>query len=118
MDRKLFKSILLIITYAVVLVMALVIVCVKGKQAQLRHIERHELRFIILSGLTTGLSWLCYYYAIQNGIVSVVVPIDKLSIVVSIFFSYLVFHERLSRRSLLGLALMVLGTLGMTFISL
>ena len=102
----------------VVLVMALVIVCVKGKQAQLRHIERHELRFIILSGLTTGLSWLCYYYAIQNGIVSVVVPIDKLSIVVSIFFSYLVFHERLSRRSLLGLALMVLGTLGMTFISL
>ncbi len=102
----------------VVLVMAAVIVCMKGKQHQLRTIERRELGFILLSGLATGMSWLCYYYAIQNGVVSVVVPIDKLSIVISIVFSYFVFHEHLSRKGLAGLLLMVAGTLGMTFISL
>lgn len=101
----------------VVLVMAAVIVVMKGKQAQVRQIEKRELRFILLSGLATGMSWLCYYYAIQKGVVSVVVPIDKLSIVVSIAFSYLVFHERLSRKGLAGLMLMVAGTLGMTFVS-
>ncbi|MGN0972277.1 MAG: EamA family transporter [Aristaeellaceae bacterium] len=102
----------------VVLVMALVIVLMKGKQGQLLHPDRKELGFIILSGLATGASWLCYYYAIQHGVVSVVVPIDKLSILVSIGFSYVVFKERLSRKGLLGLALMVAGTLGMTLISL
>ena len=102
----------------VVLVMALVIVLMKGKQGQLLHPDRKELGFIILSGLATGASWLCYYYAIQHGVVSVVVPIDKLSILVSIGFSYVVFKERLSRKGLLGLALMVIGTLGMTLISL
>ncbi len=101
----------------VVLIMAAVIVVMKGKQAQVRQIEKRELRFILLSGLATGMSWLCYYYAIQNGVVSVVVPIDKLSIVVSIAFSYFVFHERLSRKGLIGLGLMVAGTLGMTFVS-
>ncbi|MGN0764194.1 MAG: EamA family transporter, partial [Aristaeellaceae bacterium] len=74
----------------VVLVMALVIVLMKGKQGQLLHPDRKELGFIILSGLATGASWLCYYYAIQHGVVSVVVPIDKLSILVSIGFSYVV----------------------------
>ena len=102
----------------VVLVMALVIVLMKGKQGQLLHPDRKELGFIILSGLATGASWLCYYYAIQHGVVSVVVPIDKLSILVSIGFSYVVFRERLSRKGLLGLGLMVAGTLGMTLISL
>ena len=102
----------------VVLVMALVIVLMKGKQGQLLHPDRKELGFIILSGLATGASWLCYYYAIQHGVVSVVVPIDKLSILVSIGFSYVVFKERLSRKGLLGLALMVIGTLVMTLISL
>ena len=102
----------------VVLVMALGIVLMKGKQSQLLHPDRKELGFIILSGLATGASWLCYYYAIQHGVVSVVVPIDKLSILVSIGFSYVVFRERLSRKGLLGLALMVIGTLGMTLISL
>ena len=102
----------------VVLVMALVIVLMKGKQGQLLHPDRKELGFIILSGLATCASWLCYYYAIQHGVVSVVVPIDKLSILVSIGFSYVVFKERLSRKGLLGLALMVIGTLGMTLISL
>ncbi len=102
----------------VVLVMALVIVLMKGKQGQLLHPDRKELGFIILSGLATGASWLCYYYAIQHGVVSVVVPIDKLSILVSIGFSYVVFKERLSSKGLIGLALMVIGTLGMTLISL
>ena len=69
--------------------------------------------FVVLSGLATGASWLCYYYAIQNGAVSVVVPIDKLSILVSIAFSTVVFKERLTRRSGLGLAFMVCGTLVM-----
>ncbi len=97
----------------VVLVMAWVIVFLKGKQTQLKTLDRRELGFIALSGLATGGSWLCYYYAIQNGVVSVVVPIDKMSILVTVLFSYVVFHERLSRRALLGLALMTLATLAM-----
>ena len=97
----------------VVLVMAWVMVFVKGEQKGLKGIDRRELGFIGLSGLATGASWLCYYYAIQNGVVSVVVPIDKLSIVVTVLFSYIVFREKLSRKSLLGLCLMVAATLGM-----
>lgn len=97
----------------VVLVMAWGIVFAKGKQIQLKSIDRKELLFIVLSGLATGASWLCYYYAIQNGIVSVVVPIDKMSILVSIAFSYIVFHEKLSKKAFLGLLLMVCGTLTM-----
>lgn len=99
---------------AVVLVMAWLIVLMKGKQKQIKKINRGELAFILLSGLATGASWLCYYYAIQNGMVSVVVPIDKLSIVITVIFSYIVFGEKLSRKALLGLLLMVFGTLIMT----
>ena len=95
----------------VVLFMAWMIVFAKGKQNQVKTLDKRELRFIALSGLATGASWLCYYYAIQNGVVSVVVPIDKLSIVVSIAFSYFVFHEKLTKKSALGLCLMVFGTL-------
>ena len=95
----------------VVLAMAWLIVGVKGKGPALKEVPGKELLFILLSGITTGASWLCYYYAIQNGIVSVVVPIDKLSILVSILFSGIVFHEKLHRRAALGLALMVAGTL-------
>lgn len=97
----------------VVLVMAWVIVFMKGKQAQVRAIDKRESAFICLSGLATGASWLCYYYAIQNGIVSVVVPIDKLSILVTVAFSWLVFKEKLGRRSSAGLLMMVAGTLAM-----
>ena len=97
----------------VVLVMAWGIVFAKGKHRGLSRIDRRELAFVLLSGLATGASWLCYYYAIQNGVVSVVVPIDKLSILVSIAFSAVVFKERLTRRSGLGLAFMVCGTLVM-----
>ena len=95
----------------VVLVLAWGIVFARGKHKMIKAIDRRELLFIALSGLATGGSWLCYYYAIQNGIVSVVVPIDKLSILVTIAFSYLVFKEKLSKKAGLGLALMTLGTL-------
>jgi len=97
----------------VVLIMAWAIVFMKGKGGQVRKIDRRELMFISLSGIATGASWLCYYYAIQTGIVSVVVPIDKLSILVSVGFSYIVFKEKLSKKAAAGLALMVAGTLAM-----
>lgn len=98
---------------AVVLVMAWVIVFIKGKQTKIKEIDKKELFFIALSGIATGGSWLCYYYAIQKGVVSVVMPIDKLSIVVSIVFSYFVFKEKLTKKALLGLVLMVLATISM-----
>lgn len=97
----------------VVLVMSWLIVFMKKKQAQVKEVDRKELAFIFFSGIATGGSWLCYYYAIQNGIVSVVVPIDKLSIVVSVAFSWLVFKEKLSAKAFAGLTLMVLATLAM-----
>ena len=99
----------------VVLIMAWVIVFARGKQAQLKSIDKKELLFIGLSGIATGASWLCYYYAIQNGEVSVVVPIDKLSIIVTVIFSYFVFKEKLSKKAFAGLCLMVAGTLLMVF---
>lgn len=97
----------------VVLVMAWIIVFMKGKQPLLKKLDGREVMFICLSGIATGASWLCYYYAIQNGVVSVVVPIDKMSILVSIGFSYIAFKEKLSRKALCGLALMTVGTLVM-----
>lgn len=103
-----------LIRTGVVLVMAWLIVFVKGKQPQVKSADRKELSFILLSGITTGASWLCYYYAIQNGIVSVVVPIDKLSILVTVVFSYLVLKEKLTVKAWTGLCLMVCGTLIMT----
>ena len=99
----------------VVLIMAWVIVFARGKQTQLKNIDKKELLFIGLSGIATGASWLCYYYAIQNGEVSVVVPIDKLSIIVTVIFSYFVFKEKLSKKAFAGLCLMVVGTLLMVF---
>ena len=97
----------------VVLVMAWLIVFVKGKQHTLKLVPKKELGFICLSGLATGGSWLCYYKALQDGLASVVVPIDKLSILVSIGFSALVFKEHLSKKAAFGLVLIVGGTLMM-----
>ena len=97
----------------VVLVMAWVMVFVQGKQGQMRTVPRNELGFICLSGLATGGSWLCYYKALQLGPASLVAPIDKLSILVTVLFSYLVFHEKLSKKALAGLAVLVAGTLVM-----
>ena len=97
----------------IVLIMAWLIVLAGGKQKQIRDVSRKSWTFIILSGIATGLSWLCYYRALQDGPISVVLPIDKLSILISIAFAYIIFKERLTRRSGLGLAMIVTGTLGM-----
>ena len=99
----------------VVLVMSWMMVFVTGKGTQVRAIPKNELGFICLSGLATGGSWLCYYKALQDGPASVVAPIDKLSILVTILFSYLVFHEKLSKKAAVGLILVVGGTLLMLF---
>ncbi len=98
---------------SVVLVMSWIMVFVTGKQGALKEICKRELLFIFLSGIATGGSWLCYYKALQDGLASVVVPIDKLSILVTITFSYIVFHEKLSKRSGAGLISIVAGTLAM-----
>ena len=95
----------------VVLVMSWVMVFVTGKQKEINRISKKELLFICLSGLATGGSWLCYYKALHDGLASVVVPIDKLSILVTILFSYIVFHEKLSKKTAFGLVLTVGGTL-------
>lgn len=100
---------------AVVLVLSWAIVFARGKQRELKAQDKKELLFIALSGIATGASWLCYYYAIQAGEVSVVVPIDKLSIVVTVAFSYVVFKEKLSVKAFGGLLLMIVGTLLMVF---
>lgn len=101
----------------VVLVMAWCVVFAKGKLGKLKSLDKRELIFIGLSGLATGASWLCYYYAVQNGVVSVVVPIDKLSIVITVLFSYIVFKERLSVKAFVGLLLMIAGTLLMAIMA-
>lgn len=101
---------------SVVLVMAWLMVFVKNKQSQIKDVDRKELLFIILSGFATGGSWLCFYRALQDGLASIVVPIDKLSILVTIGFSRVVFHEKLSRKALLGLILITVGTVTMTMI--
>lgn len=95
----------------VVLIMAWMIVFVTGKKDTLKHIDKHSMLFLILSGISTGASWLCYYRALKTGQAGVVVPIDKLSILVTIAFSYIVLREKLSLKSWLGLILITAGTL-------
>ena len=97
----------------IVLIMAWIIVFYTGDYKGIRKISKKSWTFIVLSGIATGLSWLCYYRALQDGPISVVLPIDKLSTLVSIAFAYIVFKERLTKKSGLGLALIVAGTLGM-----
>ena len=97
----------------VVLVMAWIVVFVTKKQGEIKNMDGKSWRFLILSGLTTGLSWLCYYKALQDGEASIVVPIDKLSIIVTIAFSYFVLKEKLTKKSLLGLVLIITGTLAL-----
>ena len=97
----------------VVLVMAWIIVFATKKQRDIKKIDKRSLIFLILSGVATGASWLCYYKALQDGLASIVVPIDKLSILFTVLFSYFIFHEKLSKKSLLGLILIVSGTLVM-----
>lgn len=99
----------------VVLVMAWGIVFFQKKHVLIKDIDRKSWIFIALSGLATGLSWLCYYRALQEGKASVVVPIDKLSIVVTIAFSYLFLKEKLTRKAFAGLLLIITGTILLLF---
>ena len=98
---------------AVVLVMAWIVVFVNGKQNTVKDIDRKSWLFLVFSGFATGGSWLCYYRVLQTGPASVIVPIDKLSILVTVAFSYIVFHEKLSLKSGTGLLLIVAGTLAL-----
>lgn len=95
----------------VVLIMAWLVVFVTKKQGDIKNIDKRSWKFMLLSGLTTGFSWLCYYKALQDGEASIVVPIDKLSIVVTIIFSYVILKEKLNRKSFIGLVGIVIGTL-------
>ncbi len=96
---------------AVVLAMSWVMVIVSSKRAEIRKVRRSDVAFIVLSGLATGASWLCFFKALQEGPASIVVPIDKLSILVAILLSFVVLKERLSRKAALGLAGIVIGTM-------
>lgn len=111
--RKTDSTVATAIRTIVVLIFSWAMVFLVGSQNQLGSIGGKTLLFLVLSGLATGASWLCYYRALQDGPASLVVPIDKLSILVTVLFSYVVFHEKLSRRSALGLLLLVGGTLVM-----
>ena len=95
----------------VVLIMSWIIVFATKKQGDVKKIDKRSLIFLILSGIATGASWLCYYKALQDGLASIVVPIDKLSILVTVLFAYIFLKEKLSKKSLLGLILIVVGTL-------
>ena len=101
---------------AVVLVMAWGMVFLTGKQQEVKKVERKEFEYLCLSGVTTGASWLCYYKALQEGPASVVAPIDKLSVLVTVIFSYLVFGEKLKERAVIGLGLLTAGTMVMAFL--
>ena len=93
--------------------MAWMIVFIQHKQREIKNIDSKSYLFLILSGITTGLSWLCYYRALHDGPASVVVPIDKLSIVITIIFARIFMKEKLTPKALFGLTLIVAGTFGM-----
>ena len=111
--RKTDSTVATAICTIVVLLFSWAMVFLVGSQDRLGSIGGKTLLFLVLSGLATGGSWLCYYRALQDGPASLVAPIDKLSILVTVLFSYVVFHEKLSRRSALGLLLLVGGTMVM-----
>ena len=111
--RKTDSTVATAIRTIIVLIFAWVMVLVVGSQGTIASIPARSLAFLGLSGLATGASWLCYYKALQLGPASLVAPIDKLSILVTVLFSYIVFHERLSRKALTGLAVLVAGRLVM-----
>ena len=100
----------------VVLIMAWGMVFITGKQHEIKNIDKKELIFICLSGIATGASWLCYYRALQEGPASVVTPIDKLSVLVTVIFSYFVFGEKLKGKALIGLILLTAGTVAMAIV--
>lgn len=109
--RKTDSTVATAIRTIVVLLFSWVMVFIVGSQTEISAIDGKTLLFLILSGLATGASWLCYYKALQYGLASVVVPVDKLSILVTIAFSYIVFHEKLTKKAAIGLVGIVVGTL-------
>lgn len=109
--RKTDSTVATAIRTIVVLLFSWVMVFVVGSQDQIAAIDGKSILFLILSGLATGASWLCYYKALQDGLASVVVPIDKLSILVTIAFSAIAFREKLTRKAAVGLTGIVAGTL-------
>ena len=109
--RKTDSTVATAIRTIVVLIFSWVMVFLVGSQGQIAEIGGKTLLFLILSGLATGASWLCYFRALQDGPASVVAPIDKLSILVTILFSWLVFHEKLTKKAVIGLVFVVSGTL-------
>lgn len=111
--RKTDSTVATAIRTIIVLLLSWLMVLIVGSQNQITSLDGKTLLFLVLSGLATGGSWLCYYKALQEGPASVVVPIDKLSILVTVLFSYVVFHEKLTKKSTLGLLAIVLGTLVM-----
>lgn len=113
--RKTDSTVATAIRTIIVLIFSWIMVVVTGSQNQIGTLGGNTLLFLILSGVATGASWICYYRALQDGLASVVVPIDKLSILVTVAFSWLVFHEKLTARSGWGLILIVVGTLAMIF---
>lgn len=111
--RKTDSTVATAIRTIVVLIFSWLMVFLVGSQGALANLNGKTLLFLILSGLATGASWLCYYKALQDGLASVVVPLDKLSILVTIGFSYVVFHEKLTKKAAIGLVGIVVGTLMM-----
>ena len=109
--RKTDSTVATAIRTIVVLIFSWVMVFLVGSQGQIAEIGGKTLLFLILLGLATGASWLCYFRALQDGPASVVAPIDKLSILVTILFSWLVFHEKLTKKAAIGLVFVVGGTL-------
>ena len=99
-----------------VLLMALLVVFIKKPDHSVKDVSRHNWLFIILSGVATGLSWMCFYYALQNGPVGIVVPIDKLSIVFTILFAYFIQKEKISLKMIIGLVLIVIGTMSLLIV--
>lgn len=97
----------------VVLIMAWLMVFITNKHGGIKEIDRKSWIFLCLSGITTGLSWLCYYKALQDGQASIVVPIDKLSIVITVAFSYFFLKEKVTAKSFMGLILIVAGTMAL-----
>ena len=96
---------------AVVLLMSWGMVFITNSQAGLADISRRSWLFLILSGLATGASWLCYYKALQIGEASKVVPIDKLSVVITMILAAVILHEQFTAKSILGCVLIAVGTL-------
>ena len=113
--RKTDSTVATAVRTVVVLIFSWLIAGIAGSVDQVRSIDGKTLGFLILSGIATGASWLCYYRALQDGPTSVVAPVDKLSVLVTVLFSYAVFGETLSRKTGTGLVLLTVGTVAMAF---